>query len=262
MEFFENLPHGVKNLIGSIAVLIIALIVYRVARIPLKRIMGVNKDRKDRNTYINVISSIAKMVYLVVVILCVLQINGVDVTAMLAGVGIISAIAGLAVQDTLKDIIRGISIISDNYFKVGDYVTIGDTSGTVVQLGINSTKIRDTLTGNITSIANRNIEKAQVGGATIINLDIPLPYELKLSQAEAIMKEIVEATTTSELIEVAEYRGVNELADSAIMYHIYATSAKGQRIAAKRHIYRTALEILEKHHISVPYRQIDIHNKR
>lgn len=261
MEFINNLPDSVKNIFASIVTLIIALIVYRIARIPLKRMLGANKENKERSTYINIVGSILKYIYLIIIVLCILQINGVDVSAMLAGVGIISAIAGLAIQDTLKDIIRGISIISDEYFRVGDYVTIGDTSGTVVKLGIKSTKVRDTLTGNITSIANRNIEQAQVGGATIINLDIPLPYELKLSRAEEVMNEIIAEVTKLEMVESAEYRGVNDFGESAVQYHIYAVSTKGQRIAAKRAIYRTALAVMEKHRISVPYPQLDIHQK-
>ena len=77
---------------------------------------------------------------------------------MLAGVGIVSVIIGLAIQDALKDIIRGFSILSEEYFSVGDVVTYGDITGKVLVLGLKTTKIKDISTENIISIANRNIE--------------------------------------------------------------------------------------------------------
>jgi small conductance mechanosensitive channel len=179
---------------------------------------------------------------------------------MLAGVGIVSVVVGLAVQDTLKDIIRGISIISEDYFKIGDYVTIGEHSGTVVKPGIRSTKIKDGLTGNVISIANRNIEKAEVA-SNVLNLDIPLPYDLKLSKAEELMNEIVERAKELELVNVCEYRGVNELDDSCIKYRLYAETKRGERIQAKRDILGTALTVMEERKVSVPFPQLDIHQK-
>ena len=204
--------------------------------------------------------SFIRIVYICVVILILLSLFGVNVSSLLAGVGIASVAIGLAVQDTLKDIIRGISIISEDYFKIGDYVTINGDSGTVIRTGIRSTKIKDGLTGNIISIANRNIEKAEVS-ATTIHLDIPLPYELKLSKAEEIMGEIVNACIELENVEKAEYRGVSEFGDSSIKYRLVAHSLKGERAQAKRDILRAALTVMEKHHVSVPYPQLDVHRK-
>lgn len=247
------------NIISSGVTVIIAIVLYQIIKIPFKKLLQRDKD-KSRNTYAAMIGSFVRMAYIALVALLVLRINGVNVDGLLAGVGIASVAIGLAVQDTLKDIIRGISIISEDYFKMGDYVTIGDTSGTVIYSGIRSTKLKDGLTGNIISIANRNIEKAEVG-ATAISLDIPLPYELKLSKAEEIMQEIAAESRSLEFVTECEYRGVNSLADSAVTYRLYAKSEKGKRIDAKRNILHKTLEVLEKHKVSVPYPQMDIHRK-
>ena len=206
------------------------------------------------------IGSFARMAYIVLVALFILLINVVNVYGLLAGVGFSSVSIGLAVQDTLKDIIRGISIISEDYFKMGDYVTIGENSGTVIYSGIRSTKLKDGLTGNIISIANRNIEKAEVG-ATVINLNIPLPYELKLSTAEEIMQEIATQCQDADFVTECKYLGVNSLGDSAIEYRLFAKSEKGKRVDAKRNILHKTLEILEQHKVSVPYAQVDVHRK-
>lgn len=257
-DFIKNINWD--NIISSGITIVIAIALYQIIKIPIKRAFKRGDKNKGRNTYLSMIGSFVRMAYIVLVILFILRINGVNVDGLLAGVGIASVAIGLAVQDTLKDIIRGISIISEDYFKMGDYVTIGTDSGTVVYSGIRSTKLKDGLTGNIISIANRNIEKAEVGETTI-NLNIPLPYELKLSKAEEIMNEIAEASNSLEFVTECKYRGVQELADSAIEYRIFAKSEKGKRIEAKRNILHKALEVLEKHKISVPYPQLDVHRK-
>ena len=247
------------NIISSGVTIVIAIILYQVIKIPFKKILRRDKN-KERNTYASMIGSFARMAYIVLVALFILRINGVNVDGLLAGVGVASVAIGLAVQDTLKDIIRGISIISEDYFKMGDYVTIGENSGTVIYSGIRSTKLKDGLTGNIISIANRNIEKAEVG-ATVINLNIPLPYELKLSTAEEIMQEIATQCQDIDFVTECKYLGVNALGDSAIEYRLFAKSEKGKRVDAKRNILHKTLEILEHHKVSVPYTQVDIHRK-
>ena len=256
-EFIKNINWD--NIISSGITIIIAIILYQIVKIPLKRAFQRDKN-KGRNTYMSMIGSFVRMIYIALVALFVLRINCVNVDGLLAGVGIASVAIGLAVQDTLKDIIRGVSIISEDYFKMGDYVTIGTDSGTVVYSGIRSTKLKDGLTGNIISIANRNIEKAEVS-ATTLNVNIPLPYELKLSDAEAIMNEIAAESAKLDNVTECQYRGVNSLADSAIEYRLFAKSEKGKRIEAKREILHKTLEILEKHKVSVPYPQMDIHRK-
>ncbi|MBO4855555.1 mechanosensitive ion channel family protein [Candidatus Saccharibacteria bacterium] len=256
-DFIKNISWD--NIVSSIVTVIIAIILFQIIKKTFKRVFDRNKN-KERNTYFAMVGSFIRIIYITLVALLVLRINGVNVDGLLAGVGIASVAIGLAVQDTLKDIIRGISIISEDYFKMGDYVTIGTDSGTVVYSGIRSTKLKDGLTGNIISIANRNIEKAEVS-ATTLNINIPLPYELKLSDAETIMHEIAEASKTVEFVTDCEYRGVNSLAESAIEYRLFAKSEKGKRIEAKRNILHKTLEVLEKHKVSVPYPQMDVHRK-
>ena len=252
---------NLEHIIYSIIFILCSILFYKLVSCPIKNHFKSRKKNKGRDTYFALISSLIRYAYIILVALCVLQINGFNVTSLLAGVGIASAVIGLALQDTMKDIIRGFSLASEDYYKVGDYVKINDMSGTVVHLGIRSTKLRDGLTGNIITIANSEINKAEVS-ADLINVDIPLPYELKLSKAESIMEEIVmraKAENTDKLIE-CEYRGVSELASSSINYRIYA-KCSDDRIQIKRNINHAALAVLEEHKISVPYPQLDVHQK-
>lgn len=248
-----------NNIVSSAITVLVAIVLYNVVKIPFKRAFKRNKSQ-ERNTIMTMFGSFIRIIYISLVLLIVLQINGVDVTGLLAGVGVASVAIGLAIQDTLKDIIRGVSLVSEDYFKMGDYITIGDYSGTVVYSGVRSTKLKDPLTGDIISIANRNIEKVKVA-KTNLSLNIPLPYELKLEKAEAIMNEIAESCKGLENVELSEYRGVNKLGDSAIEYRLFVKCVQGKRITVKRQVLRQVLTVTEKHKVSIPYQQIDIHKK-
>ena len=119
---------------------------------------------------------------LLVTVIVLLQINGVNVSSMLTGVGILSVIIGFAVQDVLKDMIKGFDIISDKYFQVGDVIKYKEIEGKVLAIGLKTT--------NVISIANRNIEQVEVV-SNAINTFIPVPYEVSIENAEKAMSDIV-----------------------------------------------------------------------
>src|SRR6185295_17531979 len=67
---------------------------------------------------------------------------GFDPTAALAGLGIGGVAVALAAQKTLENVIGGLSIIFDKAVRVGDFMKLGDTLGTVDYIGLRSTRIR------------------------------------------------------------------------------------------------------------------------
>ena len=75
--------------------------------------------------------NVLRYLLLLVTILLILQINGINVTSLVAGLGIVSAVVGLALQDILKDVIMGLHILSGRFFSVGDAVRYGIMEGIV-----------------------------------------------------------------------------------------------------------------------------------
>ncbi len=217
-------------------------------------------ESKKSKTHIKMIRSLIRYVFFIVTIMILLQINGINVSSMLAGVGILSIIIGFAIQDALKDIIKGIDIISDSYYQVGDVIKFGDSTGKVLSLGLKTTKIQEVATGNIISISNRNIEKVEVV-STHIYINVPLPYELKLKDAEEAINEIVINIKKLDKVDNCEYLGVNNFADSSIDYLIRVMCDPMLKLPVRRSALGQILKDLEKKNISIPYQQIDIHNK-
>ncbi len=138
-------------------------------------------NRKSK-TYIRLAKSILRYIFIIGTLLIILQIFGINISAIIAGVGVLGVVFGLAIQDWLKDIIRGSSILSDDYFKVGDVVKYKNIEGKVLVIGLKTTKIQDLRTSNIVSIANRNIDEIEVL-SNLIFVRIPMPYEVPVKKS-------------------------------------------------------------------------------
>lgn len=266
MEFIKKMFESISkyNLIHSIVIIVVSIIIYNALIFLITKISekGTKKllNTKRGKTYIKLVKSIIRYIFIIITLLVLLQANGINVSSMLAGVGIISVIIGFAVQDALKDIIKGFDIISDDYYQVGDVIKYGDIEGKVISVGIKTTKIEDIRSFNLISISNRNIEQVEVV-SHLINIDIPMPYELKVVESEEVLMDIVSLVKSLKDVENCEYRGVNDLSDSSVKYQIKVYCKPINKMQVRRDSLRCVLLGLEKNNISVPYNQLDVHQK-
>lgn len=262
-EFFENI--WVTRSIKVLIVIAVAVILYYILSSIIKKSFNSGKikalsDKKNSDAYMNLTINVIRYILMLIVFFVILQVFQIDVTSIVAGVGIFGAVFVLAIQDFFKDITRGSSIISGDYYKVGDIVNYKGMEGKVLYLGLKNTKIQDLKTGNVRSIANRNIEDIEVVSKYVF-FNIPLPYELKVLEAEEVVKEAINNIKALKNVDDALYIGTNELADSSILYQVKIKCNPIEKLQVRRDSIRQILLTLEKHDISVPYNQIDVHNK-
>ena len=153
-----------KRIINSIIFILIVFVVYFIL-MRLIKIFFKRADRKNMNTeqkhkiqtVLQMVSSFLKYAFLILVILVVLANFGVNVVSLLAGLGILAVILGLAFQDMIKDVIAGVVIIMEDQFKVGDEVKIDDFKGVVSKVGLKTTEITGK-SGEIKIVSNRNMD--------------------------------------------------------------------------------------------------------
>ena len=255
----------VMRVINSIAIIIFAIIIYKGIIFLFNKIEDKNKAKlftsnKKGKTYFRLFKSILRYIIIVVTILFIMQVNGIDVNSVLTGVGILGVVFGLAIQDWIKDVIRGSTIISDDYFHVGDIVKYKDIEGKVLVIGLKTTRIQDLKTNNIISIANRNIDEIQVV-SNIIYVRVPMPYEVKVSRAEKAIEDIRILLERLENVEDTRYMGVTELADSKVEYLLEVTCDPKNKLQVRRDTLKAILVGLDNNGIKVPYNQIDVHAK-
>ena len=112
-------------------------------------------------TATDMVKLIARIALWILGALFVLSNLGIEVTSLLAGLGIGGIAIAFALQGILSDLFASFSIYFDKPFRVGDFVVIGNDSGTVEKIGIKSTRIR-TLQGEELVVSNAELTTARV----------------------------------------------------------------------------------------------------
>ena len=112
-------------------------------------------------TAIGAMSFAGRTVVWALVVLLVLDNLGVDVTALVTGLGIGGVAVALALQNVLSDLFGSLSIVLDRPFVVGDFIVVGDFMGTVQHVGLKTTRLRS-LSGEQLVISNADLLKARL----------------------------------------------------------------------------------------------------
>lgn len=220
-------------------------------------------EAKKRKTAQKLISNITKYIIVVIVVIIDLDAYGFDTASIIAGLGVASAVIGLAFQDTLKDFICGVTIILENYYVVGDYVTYNGFTGEVVELGLKSTKIRNAA-GETMIVANRNIVEIinlSQERANVI-LKPTVAYEESTEKVEKVINELLPKLNKINMVinNSATYLGVDNLGDSAVTYAIKVTCKQDNQWQVKRDALKIIKDEFEKNNIKIPYPQLEVHH--
>ena len=252
---------------GVVLIIAFSYFFYNTIAIILEEVLNRGKsnyEKKKRNTITKLFKNIVKYIIIVIAVLALLSLYGINVKAMVAGLGIAGTIIGLALQDTFKDVIGGVSIILENYFIVGDIVKYNTFSGTVTEFGLRSTKIKN-VNGEVLIVANRNIyEIINLSQSTqLVQLELCVAYEEKIDKVEKIIQEnILPLFEKIENVtkESAEYLGINALADSCVKYLVQFKCGREKQWQTRRDALKIIKTELDNHNIKIPYPQLEVHN--
>ena len=118
-------------------------------------------DDAGARASVGVLMFVAQLVIWAVFVLLALDNLGINITALVAGIGIGGIAIALAVQTILGDLFGSLSIALDKPFAVGDILRIDDIEGTVEHIGIKSTRLRS-VTGEQVILANADVLKSRV----------------------------------------------------------------------------------------------------
>ncbi|MEJ2383609.1 MAG: mechanosensitive ion channel family protein [Xanthomonadales bacterium] len=123
------------------------------------------KRKREENpedlTTLGMIGLAARVVVWSVVVLLILDNLGIDITALVAGLGIGGVAVALAVQNILGDLFSSLSIVLDKPFVVGDFLMVGDFLGSVEKIGLKTTRLRS-LSGEELIFSNTDLLNSRV----------------------------------------------------------------------------------------------------
>lgn len=199
-----QVPGGIERLLRTAALFAFLL---QMALWALTAIgFWVDRMRKQRMatdaasaTLLGAVGFAAKVVVLAGLVLVALDNVGVDVTALVAGLGIGGIAIGLALQNILGDLLASISIVLDKPFVIGDTIQVGEFVGTVESIGVKTTHLRS-LSGEQLIFPNGDLLQSRIRnhkrmGDRRVALTFGVVYETPVEKVEripALVREIVE----------------------------------------------------------------------
>ena len=219
-----------------------------------------NKSRKAK-TISSLIRSLIKYIVIIAAICFILILWGVDVIGIIAGVGVLTLIIGLGCQSLIQDVISGIFIVFDDYFAVGDTVIIDGFRGTIVEVGLKTTKLQD-FGGNIKSITNSSIN-------TVVNMSrlrsvasvtLSVSYNEDVERVEALIINEIEELKTKipNIIEGPWYKGIDNITASSIDFLVLCFVEETNRFQVTRDLKREFYLLFKKNNVQIPYTQVTI----
>lgn len=257
----ENYQHLAFIALKILAILFLAGVVYRIVKVLIDRFFNaqiqakIGVDVRKVNTLRALAHSILKYTVYFVTGLTVLG-QFVDTTSILATAGIGGLAVGFGAQSLVKDVISGFFILFEDQYAVGDFVTIGDTTGTVEEIGLRITKIRG-FKGDLTIIPNGQVQKVvnYTRGNVLAVVDISVPYETDIDKAIKLIEDVAKryAQENKNIVEQPQVLGVMDMGDSQITIRAVARTLPLKHWEVERELKKRIKEAFDENDIGVPY---------
>jgi small-conductance mechanosensitive channel len=156
---------------------------------------------------------------------------GINLAPLLASAGVVGVAIGFGAQNLVRDYLSGIFMLVEDQYGVGDVITVGDATGTVENVTLRITRVRD-VNGIVWHIRNGAIETVgneSQGWARAV-IDFPVPYEADLATIRTLLAETGEGmwndpTWRAVMLEAPEVWGAQEISGSEVTMRIVAKTA-------------------------------------
>jgi small conductance mechanosensitive channel len=197
------------------------------------------------------------IVWTIAVLLVLGELN-INLAPLLASAGIAGLAVGFGAQSLVKDVISGLFMMLEDQYGVGDVVDLGDAVGTVEQITLRTTRLRD-VNGVVWFVPNGQVQrvanKSRQWGRAV--LDIPVAYGTDIERAQDIITKVENELAEDEewrerILEPPEVWGVEKLAPDAITIRLVAKTDPGAVADVQRELRRRILEAFEAADIQLP----------
>ncbi len=281
-----------NKLFNVLYIALFALLLYRLTGIiALFKTEELKQNKILKKEVINFVIKIIYALIILIAIVIILVTFGINITALLSGLGIGGIAVALAAKESIANIFGSVSILMGDIFEQGDWIEVGGVQGTVVEIGLRATTLR-TFDNALASIPNyklineviKNWNRRIIGRQIVMRIGVT--YESEFSNIKNAIEEIrlmlgkhpaIAKTGTkmqfqqrsAKLVSVEDLRGVkrsiivymDEFADSSINIFIECFTRSVDRIeymAAKEDIMFKIADILTKNHLDFAYPTLNI----
>ncbi len=221
--------------------------------------------KKRTDTLVSVFTGVGRVLIVIVALLMLLTEVGVPVGPMLAGFGVAGVAVGFGAQYLIRDLIAGIFILSENQYRIGDVAKVADIFGTVEDITLRKTVLRD-LDGGVHHVPNGEIRVASNYSRHFsrVNLDVPVAYGTDLERAFDVINRVGQ-----ELAEDQEWKAklvtppralrVNKFGDSGIDIKILCDVKPAEQWAVSGELRLRLKKAFDAEAIEIPWPHMKVY---
>jgi len=197
---------------------------------------GADPARRARlQTLLTTGSHTLVVVVVVLAALMGLYALGLNIAPVLAGVGVAGLAVSLGAQAVIRDFIGGVLILVENQYGVGDVIQVGTVAGTVEQITLRATSVRD-VEGRLWVVPNGDVRvvsnQTRDWSRAVVDLSIPYTSDMaRLMPAleASLLRAAQDPSAEAALLEAPQVQGWNSLSDAGVQVRVTAKTAPGRQ---------------------------------
>lgn len=249
-----------KSVLIALLLLAVCLIVKRI----ILKLVGrsLEKSNHIEKSFHTFIRSLLNIALWFVTVMVVADSLGINASSLLTLVGVAGLAISLAIKDSLANLAGGLTILGTQPFKVGDYVEIGSTGGTVLEIGMVYTTL-NTIDNRRILMPNSIVVDAQVTNFSTeplrrVDLVVSASYDAGVERVKRLLQEILE-NHDKILSDPTPFARLSKYGDSAIEYTVRAWCANEDYWEVYYDVLEQIKVAFDREKISIPYPQVDVH---
>lgn len=224
----------------------------------LSELLMSQRTEQRANAIGSLLKSVTSVTIWAIAVLTILPLLGIDIAPLLASAGVIGVALGFGAQTLVKDYLSGIFMIVEDQFGVGDVIDVGDVVGTVEEVALRYTRLRD-LSGVVWYV--RNGEILRVGnrsqGWTLAIVDIPVGYNENIDRVREIVDLVgvdmdEDPAYDDMLLSAPKFAGVESVSGEAVVVRIVAKAAPEKQVPLARAIRERVKTAFDRAGVTVP----------
>lgn len=243
-------------------------IIVRIVRrtIPQGSFISPEEEKKREDTLIKISQSFFGIFIWVAAFFGVLHEIGVPVAPLITSAGIVGVAIGFGSQSLVKDVITGLFIIAENQFRIGDFICVGTYCGTVEDMTLRVTKLRE-IDGTIHYVPNGEIKVASNKSKdfSMVDFNIGVGYNTDLDKLEKIINKVGEELAQEPeygvfIIKPPHFLRVDDFLDFSISIHISGKVFPKKQYLINGEMRRRLKKMFDLEGIEIPYPTRVIHD--
>ena len=274
LTFFQNVWEKIKNwflsnggwqfLVRIALTVIIGFLIVKLILSIINKIVARSK-LKDQKLAGRFIYNIAKVALLVIYFIAVLTVLGIDTSSLVAVLAASSLAVSLALQSIMTNFASGMIIVGNKPFKEGDYISVGDYSGTVTNITLHSTTLV-TPDNKVVIIPNSDIS-----GGTVVNysamperrldLEFTVAYGTNVEKVKKVLTKVLEEHAL--VLHDKDYNVRLSAEDASALRFICRCWVKNEDYwTVNFDLHENVVAAFKKANIEIPFNQLDVNIKK